>query len=346
MSVTIKDVAKSAGVSTATVSKVINNSYEISEATRERVKKVIKELGYSPNTRAQNFAKQKTKKIIFLADIFKGIGYENPHLFEIINGIEKTISEKGYTLCLKSTTVKSVSEVASQIISDGSADGLIIHASVISKELDNLIERKSFPHIVIGTPNFKSHFCWIDSNNKIAGKIAANHLIKCGYRKIAFIGGEKKDKISEHRLEGVMEGLADYDITNLSEIKYGDSTCQSAYVQTEMLLYNYQNKIDSIICANNYIAYGCVSALESNNIKIPMDIAVITFDDFPFSKIFNTKMTVVNIDMFDMGLQAGNLILSKLKKPNLHFQSYRTLPELIVRESTENIVSRRKLKNK
>lgn len=342
MSLTIKDIAKVAGVSTATVSKVINNSYEISEATSEKVKKIIKELGYSPNSRAQNFAKQKTKKIIFLSDLYQGIGYENPHLFEILSGIEKPISEKGYALCLKSTDTKSAIEVVRHIISNGSADGLIIHASVISKELDEIIAEKSFPHIVIGSPDFKSQFCWIDSNNQIAGKIAANHLLKCGYRKIAFIGGEKKDKISEHRLEGVMEGLSESDITGLSEIRYGDSTCQSAYVQTEMLLYNYQNKIDSIICANNYIAYGCVNALENNNIKIPLDIAVMTFDDFPFTKIFNTKMTVVNIDMFDMGTQAGNLILSKIKKPNLYFQSYTALPQLIVRESTKKITAHRK----
>ena len=343
MSITIKDVAKAAGVSTATVSKVINNSYEISSATSEKVKKIIKELGYSPNARAQNFAKQKTKKIIFLANLYQGIGYENPHMFEILSGIEKPVSEKGYTLCLRNADTTSASEIAKQIIANHSADGLIIHASVISKELDEIITEESFPHIVIGTPDFKSHFCWIDSNNQIAGKIAASHLIKCGYRKIAFIGGEKKDKISEHRLKGVMDALSESNITDLSDIRYGDSTCQSAYVQTEMLLYNYQNRIDSIICANNYIAYGCVNALENNNIKIPLDIAVMTFDDFPFSKIFNTKMTVVNIDMFDMGIQAGNMILSKIKKPNLYFQSYTTLPQLIVRESTKKIAAHHKL---
>ena len=91
---------------------------------------------------------------------------------------------------------------------------------------------------------------------------------------------------------------------------------------------------DGIICANNYIAYGCVNALHHAQIEIPTDIKVITFDDYPFSQILKPQLTVVNIDMYDMGIQAGKYILQKIRKPNLYAQSYITIPTLIVRQST------------
>ena len=102
---------------------------------------------------------------------------------------------------------------------------------------------------------------------------------------------------------------------------------------TEALLSN-PPRPDAIICANNEIALGCMRALNVHKISIPTDIAVVTFDDFPFSRITDPPLTVVNIDVYDLGMQAGKMILDKIRKPNLQFQTFITLPKLIVREST------------
>ena len=95
-----------------------------------------------------------------------------------------------------------------------------------------------------------------------------------------------------------------------------------------------ENQPDAIICANNYIAYGCVTALHDHHIPIPEKMAVITFDDFPFSQILKPRLTVVNIDVFGMGVQAGKYVIQKIRKNNLYLQSYITLPSIIEREST------------
>lgn len=92
---------------------------------------------------------------------------------------------------------------------------------------------------------------------------------------------------------------------------------------------------DAIICANNYIAYGCVNALKENAIQIPEEMGVLTLDDYPFSRILEPKLSVVNIDVYDMGMQAGKLILNKMKKPNLQIQFYCTLPSITGRGSTK-----------
>ena len=104
MSVTIQEVAEAAGVSKATVSKVLHKSYSISQETCDRVNAVIKELGYQPNRRAQSFATGATKTILFLAEMQHGVGFDNPHLFEIMAGVENALSEKGYGLIVQHST--------------------------------------------------------------------------------------------------------------------------------------------------------------------------------------------------------------------------------------------------
>lgn len=334
MAATIKDVAKLAGVSTATVSKVMNGSYSISQDTIDKVNKVMKELNYHPNLRARNFARQSTKQVLFLTTLGENAGFSNPHMFEILSGLEHALGNKGYLLGVKSITPEEAPEFVKEVFDSKMVDGVVIHASVISRPLDEFIKYKEIPHIVLGQPSFASHFCWLDIDNKLAGEMAANYLLRCGYQSLAFIGGTDEDKISAHRLEGVLSVLKEYDvIVPRHHLQYGESDCDSGFSMTEQLLQN-PNRPDAIICANNYIAYGCVNALRENKIRIPEDMGILTFDDFPFSQVLEPKLTVVNIDVYDMGIQAGKLILNKMKKPNLQIQFYCTLPSITVRGST------------
>lgn len=318
MAVTIKDVAKLANTSTATVSKVMNGSYSISEQTAQRVREAMEQLHYLPNQRARNFANQSTQMIIFVTSLG-----------------ENTLTNKGYSLMVKSVSQKKVCEFIRDTFERQQADGFVIHASVLSKELDELIYELGIPHLVIGNPNFPSHFCWIDIDNRLAGELAAKHLLEKGYQSLAFIGGTTEDQISMHRLEGVLSVLNEHDvILPKGYVLHGESECDAAYLMMESVL-TMKSKPDAVICANNYIAYGCVMALHAHGIQIPQEMGVITFDDFPFSKILKPKLTVVNIDVFDMGAQAGKYVIQKIRKNNLYLQSYITLPSVIERESTK-----------
>lgn len=334
MAATIKDVAKRAGTSTATVSKVMNGSYSISQPTIDKVNRAMEELNYHPNLRAKNFAKQSTKTVIFVTSLGKDTGFSNPHMFEIMCGLEHALSEKGYTLIVKNISEENACDYIKNAADTKMADGFVIHASVISVKLDELIFEMSIPHLVIGNPNFNSHFCWIDIDNKLAGELAAKHLLEKGYQSLAFVGGKQEDKISMHRLQGVLSVLSEHDvIVPRDYVQHGESDCDSGYAMMEQIL-NKSNRPDAVICANNYIAYGCVNALHDKGIAIPEQMAVVTFDDYPFSRILKPMLTVVDIDVFDMGVQAGKYILQKIKKPNLYVQSYITFPMLVLREST------------
>ncbi len=332
MGVTIRDVAAAAGVSKATVSKALNHSYMISEETLNRVNGVIEELGYRPNRRAQSFAARATRNVLFLARMQPGVGFDNPHLFEIMAGVENALSQKGYGLIVKRIGADELAEHFDELMHSGYVDAAILHASVVSGRVAALLNESELPYIVVGMPDFPNSLCWIDTDNSVAGQIAARHLLRCGYNHIAFVGGPEEDTISAHRQNGV-SGVLGEKLPSAYQKNVQPTSEGGAQAAEELL--KLTSPPDAVICANQYIAYGCVNALKASGVDIPGDVAVITFDDFPFSKVIEPQLTVVDLDMYDMGEQAAKIALRRVKKPQLMVQSQTTLPVLVERRSTD-----------
>lgn len=337
MKTTIKDVAAAAGVSISTVSKVLNGHYSISTQTAEHVRQVMRDLNYYPSTNAQSFATGANHTVVLLADISPNMAFRNPHLFEILSGLEESLRRRGYRLVLQGTDETSACGAAGEIIARRSADAIAIHVGVMSHPLSAVLTRLRFPHIVLGMPDFDSQVCWIDHNNIYSGTVAANFLISEGYREIAFIGGKNYDLGSAHRLQGVKQGLANAGFRLEDQhIWLGDSTRAEGFRMTDSLL-NQRPLPDAIICANNYIALGCVDAIQRRGMKIPEDIGVMTFDDYPFSQIIEPPLTVVDINVRDMGIQAGRFLVDMIRHPNMQVQTYITTSNVIVRQSTRKM---------
>lgn len=335
MKVTISKVAEVAGVSVSTVSKVMSGHYSISEKTAERVRKVMEELNYYPNASAQSFASGDTKTVVLLVGMAVNTAFQSPHIFEIIAGLEEALWKRGYRLVLHGADSTSACALAKEIISRKSADGIAVHVGLMSHPLAALLTQLRFPHIVLGMPDFDSQVCWIDNNNTYSGTVAASYLVSRGYRNIAFIGGKSYDLGSSHRLQGIRQGLAGHGMT-LEErnIWLGDSTRSEGYRMTGSLL-NQKPLPDAIICANNYIALGCVDAIREQKLRIPQDIGVMTFDNYPFSQIIEPQLTVVDIHVRDMGAQAGKFLVSMIRHPNTQIQTYITTSSVISRQSTK-----------
>lgn len=335
MGVTIKDVAKAANVSVSTVSKVINHHYSISEETAQRVRQVMKDLNYYPSASAQSFAKGSTKEVAVLANLAPNTAFQNPHMFEIISGLEETLRAKGYRLLLRGVDETNAYEVAEEIISRRSADALAIHVSVMTHPLSALLTRLRFPHIVLGAPNFDSQVCWIDNNNVYSGTIAASYLLSLDYRKIAFVGGQYYDLGSTLRLQGVRQCLQEAGFPLDDQYVWlGESTRADGYRMTCQLLDEKQSP-DAIICANNSIAMGCVAAVQERGLSIPGDMGVMAFDDYPFSQMMEPPLTVVDINVRDMGAQAAKFLVDMIRHPNMQIQTYITTSNVIPRASTK-----------
>ncbi len=333
MAATIKDVAKLANTSTATVSKVINGSYSISEATAGRVRAAMRELKYTPNRRAQSFARQASGSVAFVTTLERDVAFQNPHMFEIMSGLQHALARKGYSLVVIDMAEGNCAAVE-ELMLQKSVDGIAFHAAIVTRELSQLVLKYEFPHVVVGMPNFPSKLCWVDNNNPLSGELAALHLLETGKRLIAYVGGREMDAISEARLKGAKLAMQEARLKFRDDLVVrGESTIADGFDMTQRLLAG-QTKPDAIVCANNRLALGCINALHARKVAIPEEIAVVTFDDYPFSRITDPPLTVVNIDVYDLGMQAGKMIIDKIKKPNLQFQTYITLPKLIIREST------------
>lgn len=329
MPITIREVAKEAGVSTSTVSKVLNHWTTISPATVSKVTAAIEKLNYTPNARAVSFARQSTQNIVFLSSLQQEEAYRNPHMFDIMCGVNHELAKYNYAMTLIDPTIKgNACSYVEHIIAQKCADGLIIHGSVITKEIANLLIHENYPHMIIGKPTFESQLCWIDTNHVLAGRFAASHMLDCDYTKVSFIGGRETDAISVQRQRGFVSAMCDYGYSIvLSYIRYTNSSKHESYQATLNLL-----KSDAppraIICANNSIAVGAMKAIEELKLKLPEEVALLTFDTYPYSNIIDPTPTVIDINVFDMGTQAAQMMVRKLENPSLQVQSFTTLPVL------------------
>ena len=203
MAVTIYDLAREAGVSISTVSKALSGSYTISEKTRRHVLETARRLQYKPNARARSFARQKSGTVIFATELYQSISFENPHMFAILTGVTRSLEEKGYSVLLKHMDKGGATAYVRELMQERLADGVILHAALLSRDLAAFLSHADAPYLVIGRPNFPCNICWMDVNHELAGGVAANYLLDRGYRRILYLGGGPEDAISQMRLKGM-----------------------------------------------------------------------------------------------------------------------------------------------
>ena len=332
MSVTIYDIARKAGVSISTVSKALNDSYSISDETKQTILRIADEMEYKPNARARSFARQRSGIVLFVTDLYRNVAFENPHMFEIMTGISQYLDSRNYSMLMKHVTAKEAPNAIRDMMAQEQADAVIIHAAILSKPLAQMLTHAWLPHLVIGKPDFPTTICWMDANHELAGQEAASYLLDKGYRRVTFLmGNETEDHISLSRKSGMLQVFEEEELT--FETMCGESTYETGYQQTKELI-SRETLPEVILCTNNYLAMGCLQCLRQEELRVPEDIAVMTFDNYPFSMITEPQLTTIEADMYDMGQEAARFILRKIRKPELQTQTYCTVPRLIERTST------------
>ncbi len=334
MPATIRDVAQKAGVSPSTVSKALNESGAVSAATMQKIQQAVKALGYQPNARARSFATKSTNLIVFLCNFPYDAAFINPHLFEIMRGVQHALDKRGYALIMKQADTKTAYTYTEMAAAQCQVDGFIFHASVISKKLSTMITRLNIPHVVIGRPNIESRMCWIDTDNQFSGEQAALHLLEKGHSSIAIVNGKADDMISWRRLLGAKRVLREHGIELESDRVISTTSSITDGARAVKKLLHLDPHPTAVICANNPLALGVLQELQQRNIHVPQDIALITYDSYPFAMFSEPAMTAVDINMYDMGQEAARLMLQKLRHPEAQIQSYTTMPTLIQRETT------------
>ncbi|MBR6089590.1 MAG: LacI family DNA-binding transcriptional regulator [Anaerolineaceae bacterium] len=324
--VTIKDIAEKTGVSYATVSRTLNNLSGVSSATREKVLAAAYEMGYRPNIHARSLKTNKTYTIALLVpDI------SNPFFADIAYAVDEYASGYGYTtiLCNTNWNVETETRQLEQL-QNQRVDG-IIYKPAGNSPLD--LTRLSIPSVLFSCIPGENE-TYIEIDNYKGGQIAADHLIDCGYRNFAYIGGKKSSQSNGNRISGYCGRLKERGIEiSADHVLYGGFSLESGYKLASDLVGAFP-EVDGIFCGNDLIALGVLQYLMEKNMRIPEDIGVIGFDDIILAGLPQIQMTTIAQPRSLMGKYAAELLINLIENrenPNHHIMLE---PQLVVRRST------------
>lgn len=316
MRVTIKDVAKLANVSPSTVSRVIADSPKISEKTKEKVHKALKELKYRPNVIARSLANKKTNILGLIIPNSNENLFKNPFFIDVLRGISIYSQKKGYHIMytFSKNEVKE-KEYIKEYIYSNLVDGIILLTTVENDPLIKYLKQENFPFAVIGRPENTENILWVDNDNFKAMYELVNHLVSKGHKSIAFIGGPEKFMFSKDRYKGYTmaleaNGYSNKDNNLVVHTNGFDINC--GYISAKSLFKN--NLPDAIVTTDDMLAFGVIKYLKENNIK---NIEVTGFNNVPMNEIDNTKITSVDINSEGLGYSVAKLLISKLNNKKL-----------------------------
>ena len=330
MTVTIKDVAIKAGVSPATVSRVVRNNGYVSDRTRKKVLAAIKNLEYRPNAIARSMVTKSTSTIgLVVTDI------TNPFFAQLARGVEDVVWKKGYTLFLANTDEDLDHEQAIvHVMQEKRVDGLIIvpASSTAAPHIHDIIER-GIP-LVLADRKLKD--CEADVvmvNNETGAYQAVSHLLSLNYQRIGMIMDNPEISTNVERSLGYRKALHEAGLPiDESLIQSCHYTHQSAYkLVLEML--KQSPAPNALFTANNFMTIGALKAVRELQLKIPEDIALVGFDELDWDGIQNTDMTVVAQPVRDIGREAAHRLISRINNDNSPTQEIRLKTRFIIRDS-------------
>lgn len=334
MKTTINDIAKAANVAKSTVSKVLNDAPTISDATKQKVRAIMKELQFTPSSIATQLARQSSMNIGFIMNFDRKDDFLNPFFYSLLGGAESVTFEHAYELTI-SNMYNRDNDFMNQYVYSRKLDGMLINPSVLNGTIVEELERLAFPYVIVGQPKEDYGVTWVDIDNNAGGSMAANHLLQQGYSQIAFLGGEPDEAISHNRVTGYQNVVSSLrgSFADNPYIRLGEANEENGYRMMNDLL-NMESPPDSVICVNNFVAFGALKAAMSRGVQVPRQLGIVTFDNFPLAPYTSPAITALDIDTFSLGALATKVLFGKLGQSELVRESYTIKPELIVREST------------
>ena len=275
MPVTIKDVAKAAGVSPSTVTRVIQNKSTISDETKKRVRKAMKELNYHPNLNARSLVSSYTQVIGLVLPDDSDVFYQNPFFPSVLRGIAQVASENHYAIQI--ATGKDEKErlnAISQMVYGKRVDGLIFLYAQENDPLVQLVVEEQFPFLILGK-SLSPFIPLVDNDNIQAGFDATEYFIKKGCSRIAFIGGTKKLFVTQDRLTGYEQALQEHNLPlDNHRTFFADEFLEEKGYNFSKQLFKYDPQTDAIITTDSLLAEGVCSYLNEHQLDVP----VLSFD--------------------------------------------------------------------
>lgn len=325
---TISEVAKRAGVSVATVSRVFNNPEIVSKKTRSKVELVIKELNYEPNVLGRNLRTSESRLLLTLIP-----SISNPFYTEIINGIEDIALEQGYNILLCETDSNPKREaIYFNLLRNRLADGIISMDPTVDK--DKLLALANrYPVVQCSEYDKDGTISYVTINNELAAYHAVRHLIKMGHKKIALINSHEMFLYARERRLGYEKALKENNLPIHSKWIYNTDSLQFEQGQCAMRnLLEQDDRPTAVFAVSDILAIGALKEVNSSGLHVPNDIALVGFDKISFSNMTHPTLTTISQPRYKMGAISATMLIDKIKGKKV--DSIILEHELIIREST------------
>jgi LacI family transcriptional regulator len=327
----LKDIARLAGVSKSTVSRVVNNQPNVNEQTREKVLEIIRQHNFRLNTTARALATQHTHILSVIIPQNIASTFTDPYFPSVIQSVSKVAGEHDYAIMLWiGNDAEEEERFGERILMNGMFDGALIASSIESDPLVQHLSKAGFPYVVIGPPHFENAN-YVDVDNCTGAYHAVVHLISLRRKRIGMITGPLNMGASKDRFAGYRNALADANIAYDARLVFeGNFEEPSGYQGVLALL---EQDVDAIFAASDMMALGVLRALSEKEVKVPDDVAVVGFDDMPFASHTKPALTTVHQPIAELGADAARTLIRLVERQLVEpyqaiFPAY-----LVVRES-------------
>lgn len=307
MRVTIRDVAREANVSIATVSRVLNESGPVRAATRERVTEVAKRLRYTPSSAARSLITRQTRTLgVLLPDLY------GEFFSELIRGIDRAARESGYhVLVSMSHNDRSELEAALHVMR-GRVDGLIVMAP--DREVDELASAltRPLPSVLLNQRRNGDSHDRITVDNEGGARALVGYLLEEGHRRIGLIGGPEANSDAEGRRRGYRAALADAGVEWSAELEVTSDFTEAGGFAAAARLLRLKERPTAVFATNDAMAVGALNAFIDAGLAIPRDISLAGFDDIPMARYLHPSLTSVRVPIQELGYRATNRVIQRL----------------------------------
>ncbi|MUT64552.1 LacI family DNA-binding transcriptional regulator [Paenibacillus sp. NEAU-GSW1] len=341
--VTIKDIAKAAGVSPSTVSRVVSNHPRISKETSIKVKRIMEEMGYHPNIMAKSLVSKTTNTLAIMLPRPAEELFQDFFFGELLRGILTHSSRAGYDMLLTAATSEHDEiETISRLVFGRRVDGVMLLSSRINDPLISYLNEQKFPSVLIGrTDEPHDNILSVDNDNVQAAFDATQHLIAQGHTRIGFVSGPQNLNVSRDRMSGYRNAMAEAGLQCRSEwIVDGEFLQQSGY-RAMSLTMGHPERPTALVAIDDVVAFGVMRGLSEIGYSVPDDLCIVSFNNIALSELATPPISSVDIGTYQLGYAASQLLVRRINEEPVH-QTHLIIPHrLIVRESSINLASKR-----
>ena len=338
--ISIKDVAEEAGVSPATVSRVINDTdYPVKNKTKKAVKEAVEKLNYQPNQVARNLAKKQSNIIgIIVHDI------SSAYFSEMLRGIEDTFFENNYIINICDTRYSVKRQLKDlNLLQANHVEAVIFPGGVIYED-DYLKDiKKCFQTLkedgcrIIGVTSNPFDIKNVDVGNVLASRTITEYLINYGHEKIAYVNGPEIMNATSERLQGYKEALQNRDLEVVHDLIIDGDFSFKGGRQAALNLLEKKHKFSAVVAANDESALGLMWEFQQRGIEVPEEVSIVGIGNIPRSKCSYPSLTTVNLPLHEIGENIGNYIINKLDTKNYITEEYEVNVGIVERQSVKNM---------